>query len=410
MRLGTPRRSGAEGTDDLATGLRFTDVLFGFVLRELVIRLVDWRVQPWWVRGHLILTAVVVLGSYVGYRNSRKRADYKVRFVNLPLLRFVLDQTMVFAYFRMAITTQDVDLATNPALSARWARPETLARIDLAMLALITGCYLAWDLLGHAMARRTDEQGRHRYPQITADPVRTMMSAGLAAGVVIALAWVHLVAFTSGPLLVLQALAILSIVAGLEPSAGFGWVEGWGRGSPGLWRVSGRAVRSGRCGRVEVNRGGGGLGGGYRGLVLRSLSSSMAASTHSSMRWRRWQRRGPAAVRRAPGRALDGPRVRLAHHRSSGLIGVNSPRGSLRRPLSVRELRAESRQVRRLAGEYPWLRWRSRPTICAARHSRSRMANELHSPPTSWPALTTPPARMPRRSASRGPRRSSAVL
>ncbi|MEJ7765399.1 MAG: hypothetical protein WKF86_07875 [Acidimicrobiales bacterium] len=213
MTLGTPRRTGAESTDDLATGLRFTDVLFGFVLRELVIRLVDWRVQPWWVRGRLILAAVVVLGSYVGYRNSRKRADYKVRFVNLPLLRFVLDQTMVFAYFRMAIATQDVDLATTPAAPTSWGTPETLARIDSAMVALIVCCYLAWDMLGHAMAQRTDAERRHRYPQITADWVRTAMTAGLLAAAAVALAWAHFTGLTSRQVLVLQGLAIVSVVA-----------------------------------------------------------------------------------------------------------------------------------------------------------------------------------------------------
>lgn len=213
MRLRIPRREGSEDKDELATGLRFTDVLFGFVIRELVIRLVDWRVQPGWVRGHLMLTAVVVLGSYVGYRNSRKRADYQLRFANLPLLRFVLDQTMVFAYFRMAIATQDLDLAANPVPSTIWAAPASLARIDAAMLALIAACYLAWDALGHAMALRTDSQGLRRYPDIAVDRLRTMMTIVLASVAAAAVIWSHLGTLTARQVLALQGAAAVAVLA-----------------------------------------------------------------------------------------------------------------------------------------------------------------------------------------------------
>jgi len=212
VRVAAPH-SGAEDEDKLATGLRFTDVLFGFVLRELVIRLVDWRVQPVWVRGHLILTAVVVLGSYVGYRNSAKRADDRVRFFNLPLARFALDQMMVFAYFRMAIATQDLDLATNPAASAHWPSPASLARIETAMLGLIAGCYLLWDVLGHVMAWRTDGDGHRRYPTIAADWRRTMMTVGLLAVTVVGVVWSHLARLGSGQAVVLQAVAVAVVLA-----------------------------------------------------------------------------------------------------------------------------------------------------------------------------------------------------
>jgi len=213
VRFGPPHHPGAADEDELATGLRFTDVLFGFVLRELVIRSVDWRVQPAWVRWHLILTAVVVLGSYVGYRNSAKRADDRVRFFNLPLVRFVLDQAMVFAYFRMAIATQDLDLATNPTASASWPSPSSLTRIDTAMLGLIAGCYLLWDVLGHVMAWRTDGDGHRRYPTIAADWRRTGMTAGLLALTVLGVGWSHLAGLGSGQAVVLQGVAIASVLA-----------------------------------------------------------------------------------------------------------------------------------------------------------------------------------------------------
>jgi len=62
------------------------------------------------------------------------------------------------------------------------------------------------------MAQRT-AHGRHRYPKITGDWVRTTMTTGLLAAAVVALAWVHLTGLTSRQVLVLQGLAIASVVA-----------------------------------------------------------------------------------------------------------------------------------------------------------------------------------------------------
>src|SRR5688500_15778712 len=84
------------------TGLRFTDILFGFVIRELFIRLQDWGELAWFVRWQLIAATALVLGSWIGFRRSLNRSDYELKFFNLPLLRFVLDQLMVILYFRIA--------------------------------------------------------------------------------------------------------------------------------------------------------------------------------------------------------------------------------------------------------------------------------------------------------------------
>jgi hypothetical protein len=209
---GTAGAVGGEEDDKLTTGLRFTDILFGFVLRELVVRMVDWRVQPSWVRGHLILTAMVVLGSYVGYRNSRKRADYRVRFVNLPLLRFVLDQAMVFAYFRLAIATQDLDLAKDRASSVAWTSAAHLARIETEVLAVIAGCYLAWDLLGHVMASRREAEGQRRYPEISGRWERTLMTLAFLAVALLGVAWSHLATLGPHQVLVLQGAGFVSVL------------------------------------------------------------------------------------------------------------------------------------------------------------------------------------------------------
>lgn len=80
--------------DKKDTGLRFTDVLFGFVFKEIFFRLADWNSidgdgAPI-VKAHLVLAAVVTMSSYVGFRKSLSRADYKLKFFNLPMIRFVV--------------------------------------------------------------------------------------------------------------------------------------------------------------------------------------------------------------------------------------------------------------------------------------------------------------------------------
>lgn len=145
------------------TGLRFTDVLFGFVIRELFIRLNDWQQLDWYVRAHLIAGTVLVLGSYIGYRNSLKRGNFKIRFINLPLWRFAADQAMVFCYFRFAAATPDL-----PASSPKFPSPTELARIDANLLTWIFGLYITWDLLSLAMSA-VKEDGSAKYGEKTVD-------------------------------------------------------------------------------------------------------------------------------------------------------------------------------------------------------------------------------------------------
>ena len=74
------------------TSLRYTDILFGFVIRELFLRLQNWPDLTAAVRWHLIVGTTLVLGSWIGYRRSLNRSSYEVKFFNLPLARFIVDQ------------------------------------------------------------------------------------------------------------------------------------------------------------------------------------------------------------------------------------------------------------------------------------------------------------------------------
>jgi hypothetical protein len=77
------------------TGLRFTDILFGFVIREIFVRLQEWSELDAIVKWQLVASSMLVLGSWIGFRRSLNRSDYQPKFVNLPFLRFVIDQLMI---------------------------------------------------------------------------------------------------------------------------------------------------------------------------------------------------------------------------------------------------------------------------------------------------------------------------
>ena len=134
------------------TGLRFTDILFGFAIKELFVRLQNWSVEPWYIRWQLLAGTTLVLGSWIGFRRSLNRSSYELKFFNLPLIRFVLDQAMLVIYFRVAILTpNEAHAKTNPS---------SLTRSTTTALLVVFLLYLAWDVLGVVM------NVLHKYPEI----------------------------------------------------------------------------------------------------------------------------------------------------------------------------------------------------------------------------------------------------
>ncbi len=144
------------------TSLRYTDILFGFVIRELFLRLQNWSQLDSGVRWHLIVGTTLVLGSWIGFRRSLNRTTYEVKFFNLPLFRFLIDQLMLILYFRIAVLTNvgGSDLPTAGAL--------TTNTIKLVMYVFVL--YAVWDLLGIWMAEVKAPAGssgkKPRYPAL----------------------------------------------------------------------------------------------------------------------------------------------------------------------------------------------------------------------------------------------------
>jgi hypothetical protein len=127
------------------TSLRYTDILFGFVIRELFLRLQNFAQLNSGVRWHLIVGITLVLGSWIGFRRSVNRTTYDVKFFNLPLFRFLLDQAMLILYFRIAVlTNQDgTNLPTDSVLAANTVR----------FVMYVFVLYVAWDFLAIRMAK-----------------------------------------------------------------------------------------------------------------------------------------------------------------------------------------------------------------------------------------------------------------
>ncbi|HEV7405992.1 MAG TPA: hypothetical protein VGO11_23805 [Chthoniobacteraceae bacterium] len=148
------------------TSLRYTDILFGFVIKELFMRLQHWFAIPVEVRGQLLVGAVLVLGSWIGFRRSLNRSSYEVKFFNLPLLRFVADQLMLILYLRMATLTAEFKPEAR-----EFPVPPDLLQDTLLLVYSVFILYLIWDLFGCWMAvAKIPPEGslpaRPRYPKV----------------------------------------------------------------------------------------------------------------------------------------------------------------------------------------------------------------------------------------------------
>lgn len=145
------------------TSLRYTDILFGFVIKELFVRMQYWMQPQHWntaVGLQLVAGAVLVLGSWIGYRRSLNRSSWEVKFFNLPLFRFILDQMMLILYFRIAVLTPE------QGREAMVMTPNELANDTIVLVVFIFVLYTCWDLLGIWMARAKKDNVRFRYPLV----------------------------------------------------------------------------------------------------------------------------------------------------------------------------------------------------------------------------------------------------
>jgi hypothetical protein len=147
--------------------LRYTDILFGFVLRELFIRLQNYWHADRATQLHLLVGITLILGSWIGFRRSLHRSSYQLKFFNLPLIQFLVDQLMFLPYFRIAVLTPAPDATTGLAPLSK--PPSYLAPETVKLVFWIFVLYAVWDGLGVWMAVATktvNASTTPRYPKL----------------------------------------------------------------------------------------------------------------------------------------------------------------------------------------------------------------------------------------------------
>ena len=166
--------------DEDKVGITFVDLLFALVVGEILAPLQHWWKIPATGWTHLTVAMVLTMGSWIGYHTSANRPKYAIKFVNYPFIQFVLDVSMVIAYWLTA--------ATTPLPSSSGLAPTAGATSESLLVAISFILYILWDRVSKIM------QERPNYPSLQPKPydhgrrVITVLFALGSVGVV-ALAW-----------------------------------------------------------------------------------------------------------------------------------------------------------------------------------------------------------------------------
>jgi hypothetical protein len=136
--------------DDRNTGVTFVDVLFALVVGKILDVSVSGELSTAAI-GHLLVGAVLTITSWVGYHNSVNRAQYFLRFWNLPIFLFLIDILLVYVYWLIPVTTvqHQVDGNIPP--------PDALRVTGLVTIATLL--YVAWDSIALWIRKS------HKYPR-----------------------------------------------------------------------------------------------------------------------------------------------------------------------------------------------------------------------------------------------------
>jgi hypothetical protein len=143
------RLTGTPDPDPGKVGISFVDVLFALVVGEVLSPLRRWWTIPGPGWSHLVLAAVLVLTSWIGYHNSTNRPKYEIAFVNLPLWQFVLDISMVIAYWFTATSAELPEHSPVMDLPA----PRGSAVPEAILVAVCFLLYVLWDEVGRQIKK-----------------------------------------------------------------------------------------------------------------------------------------------------------------------------------------------------------------------------------------------------------------
>lgn len=153
------------------TGTLFVDILFALVVTQILTPLKDPEKTTFLGGVHLLVAFVLTLLSWIGYHNSRSRADARLRFPTYSRLdarfgrrhvndwhyysisQFALDVAMVVVYWMASITYErsTADMEVRQDLFWYWPSSPSAFPEALAIVASF-GLYWLWDAVGRSEA------------------------------------------------------------------------------------------------------------------------------------------------------------------------------------------------------------------------------------------------------------------
>lgn len=150
--------------DPASIGVSFVDILFALAVGQVFTPVALWASEPaknplpivsWF---HLGVALTITITSWIGYHASANKARFQPQFVNVELVKLVLDISMVAVYFILAAYAVRQPVAT---------KPETL----LVLVAFVL--YFCWDLASAWQKRDRDENPyRAAWDKVLNDPAR----------------------------------------------------------------------------------------------------------------------------------------------------------------------------------------------------------------------------------------------
>lgn len=182
---------------DKRAGATFVNILFGLVVTTTALHLSAEAVKGWaegWGTvsetrlAHLAVAMTVTVLSWIGYHQSQQYPPFLIKFLNIPFFQFILDVTMVIAYYALTALAEGSYPSQTPD-----ARPEAVVVLFVFIL------YIVWDHLGFLLFRDSEYTSRLETPR---DPEDTLGPRR----------WVTLSFF-------LCAAALLIVVISLHPKA-----------------------------------------------------------------------------------------------------------------------------------------------------------------------------------------------
>ncbi|MGH9123797.1 MAG: hypothetical protein ACRDZ8_03595 [Acidimicrobiales bacterium] len=160
--------SGDPEIDPASIGVSFVDILFALAVGQVFLPVALWAEDPVknplplvsWL--HLGVALTITITSWIGYHASANKARFQPQFVNVELVKLVLDISMVAVYFMLAAYAVHQPVET---------KPETL------LVVVAFGLYTCWDLASAwQKGRRPNNPYREAWGRVFSDRSRPDVS------------------------------------------------------------------------------------------------------------------------------------------------------------------------------------------------------------------------------------------